>query len=136
MATPNLFLIYVTDTTASTAFYSDLFEMEPEMVTPRYVSFEVAPGVLFSLWSGASKSVTATPVRTSEVGLMVPGSAEAVTPSSPIGRPRVSTWSPNPTTKSSAALSSSPTRMGISSASHPWTESRLGGGVPRSPARA
>ncbi|WP_098731684.1 VOC family protein [Brevibacterium epidermidis] len=78
MATPNLFLIYVTDTTASTAFYSDLFEMEPEMVTPRYVSFEVAPGVLFSLWSGASKSVTATPVRTSEVGLMVPGSAEAV----------------------------------------------------------
>ena len=70
MATPNLFLIYVTDTTASTAFYSDLFEMEPEMVTPRYVSFEVAPGVLFSLWSGASKSVTATPVRTSEVGLL------------------------------------------------------------------
>lgn len=78
MPTPNLFLVYVTDTAASTAFYSDLFEMEPEMVTPRYVSFEIAPGVLLSLWSGARESVTATPVRTSEVGLMVPGSAEAV----------------------------------------------------------
>jgi predicted enzyme related to lactoylglutathione lyase len=78
MPTPNLFLIYVTDTAASTAFYRDLFEMEPEMVTPHYVSFEIAPGVLFSPWSGASESVTRTSVRTSEVGLMVPGSAEAV----------------------------------------------------------
>lgn len=78
MPTPNLFLIYVTDTAESTTFYSRLFDMEPEMVTPRYVSFAVAPGVLFSLWSGSSESVAATPVRTSEVGLMVPGPTEAV----------------------------------------------------------
>ncbi|MGC2939421.1 MULTISPECIES: VOC family protein [unclassified Brevibacterium] len=78
MPTPNLFLTYVTDTASATDFYSRLFEMEPAMITPRYVSFEIAPGVLFSLWSGASDAVTATPVRTSEVGLMVPGSAEAV----------------------------------------------------------
>jgi predicted enzyme related to lactoylglutathione lyase len=38
MPAPNLFLIYVTDTAESTAFYSRLFDMEPEMVTPRYVS--------------------------------------------------------------------------------------------------
>jgi catechol 2,3-dioxygenase-like lactoylglutathione lyase family enzyme len=78
MATPNLFLIYVTDVQRSTSFYSDLFEMEPVMVTPRYVPFEVAPGVLFALWSGAGDGVTAATPRSSEVGLMVPGSGDAV----------------------------------------------------------
>ncbi|WP_458112366.1 VOC family protein [Arthrobacter sp. R1-13] len=78
MATPNLFLIYVTDVQRSTGFYSDLFEMEPVMVTPRYVPFEVAPGVLFALWSGAGDGVTPTTPRSSEVGLMVPGSSDAV----------------------------------------------------------
>ncbi|GAA1617436.1 VOC family protein [Brevibacterium sanguinis] len=78
MSTPNLFLIYVTDTEASTAFYSDLFGMEPEMVTPRYVSFEVAPDVLFAVWSGGAEAIARAGARTAEVGLMVPGSAEAV----------------------------------------------------------
>lgn len=78
VATPNLFLIYVTDVQRSTGFYSDLFEMEPVMVTPRYVPFEVAPGVLFALWSGAGDAVTATTPRSSEVGLMLPGSSDAV----------------------------------------------------------
>ncbi|MGO1908742.1 MAG: VOC family protein [Brevibacterium linens] len=78
MTAPNLFLIYVTDAERSTAFYSDLFGMEPEMVTPRYVPFAVAPGVLFALWSGASEALESEPARTSEVGLMVPGSAAAV----------------------------------------------------------
>jgi hypothetical protein len=36
----------------------DLFEIEPVMTTPRYVPFEVAPGVLFALWSGRSDEVT------------------------------------------------------------------------------
>jgi catechol 2,3-dioxygenase-like lactoylglutathione lyase family enzyme len=68
MTTPNLFLIYVADVERATAFYSDLFEMEPVAVTPRYVPFEIAPGVLFALWSGRGATVTATTPRTSAVG--------------------------------------------------------------------
>jgi catechol 2,3-dioxygenase-like lactoylglutathione lyase family enzyme len=77
MTTPNLFLIYVTDVERSTRFYSELFGMEPVMVTPRYVPYEVAPGVLFALWSGRAEQVTDAP-RTSEVGLMVPGGGAKV----------------------------------------------------------
>ncbi|GAA1932101.1 VOC family protein [Brevibacterium antiquum] len=78
MATPNLFLIYVTDTERATKFYSDLFDMEPVMITPRYVPFSVAPGVLFALWSGGAEALAEHPPRTSEVGLMIPGAASAV----------------------------------------------------------
>ncbi|WP_026554726.1 VOC family protein [Arthrobacter sp. 35W] len=78
MTTPNLFLIYVTDVERATAFYSDLFGMEPVVTTPRYVPFEVAPGVLFALWSGRADAATAATHRTSEVGLMLPGSTAAV----------------------------------------------------------
>jgi catechol 2,3-dioxygenase-like lactoylglutathione lyase family enzyme len=78
MSTPNLFLIYVTDVERATAFYSDLFGMEPVMLTPRYVPFEVAPDVLFALWSGRAENAVPSTPRTSEVGLMVPGSAAAV----------------------------------------------------------
>lgn len=77
MTTPNLFLIYVTDVERATRFYNDLFEMEPKMITPRYIPYEVAPGVLFALWSGRSDQVTDAP-RTSEVGLMVPGGGDEV----------------------------------------------------------
>ncbi len=76
--TPNLFLVYVTDIDRSTAFYGDLFEMEPTMRTPRYVPFEIAPGVLFSLWTGRADQVRPELPRTSEVGLMMPGGADAV----------------------------------------------------------
>jgi catechol 2,3-dioxygenase-like lactoylglutathione lyase family enzyme len=78
MAAPNLFLIYVTDVERSTAFYSDLFDMQPKMTTPRYVPFELAPGVLFALWSGRAEQVTPELPRTCEVGLMVPGAQAAV----------------------------------------------------------
>lgn len=78
MATPNLFLIYVTDVERSADFYSDLFNMEPATVTPYYIPFEVAPGVLFALWSGNSENAEAATPRTSEVGLMLPGSQVAV----------------------------------------------------------
>ncbi|GAA4008002.1 hypothetical protein GCM10022384_62380 [Streptomyces marokkonensis] len=48
------------------------------MTTPRYVPFEVAPGVLFALWSGRADRVSPSTPRTSEVGLMVPGSSAAI----------------------------------------------------------
>ncbi|MFD2080713.1 Catechol 2,3-dioxygenase [Actinopolymorpha cephalotaxi] len=72
MSAPNLFLIYVTDVERSTRFYSDLFGIEPILTTPRYVPFEVAPGVLFALWSGRADTVTPSAPRSSEVGLMIP----------------------------------------------------------------
>ncbi|QGN31488.1 VOC family protein [Microlunatus sp. Gsoil 973] len=77
MTTPNLFLIYVTDVERSTRFYSELFGMAPTMVTPRYIPYEVSPGVLFALWSGRADQITDAP-RTSEVGLMLPGGGAKV----------------------------------------------------------
>jgi predicted enzyme related to lactoylglutathione lyase len=78
MPAPNLFLIYVSNAEAATAFYSDLFDIKPTFTSPAYVAFEVAPGVLFGLWSRRSEhAVPATP-RTSEVGLMVPRSGSSV----------------------------------------------------------
>lgn len=52
MSAPNLFLTYVSDAKRSTAFYSDLFDIEPNFTSPRYVAFEVTPGVLFAIWTG------------------------------------------------------------------------------------
>ena len=78
MPAPNLFLIYVREAEAATEFYRSLFDIEPVFTSPRYVAFEVAPGVLFALWTGRSDHATAGTPRTSEVGLMVPGSASAV----------------------------------------------------------
>ncbi|MGB3770413.1 MAG: VOC family protein [Rhodococcus sp. (in: high G+C Gram-positive bacteria)] len=71
MPAPNLFLVYVSDADASTAFYRDLFDLEPVFTSPRYVAFPVAPGVLFAIWTGAG---TPDPQarRYSEVALMVP----------------------------------------------------------------
>lgn len=78
MRAPNLFLIYVTDTERSTRFYSELFEITPNFVSPYYVAFEVADGVLFALWSRHGDAVTPEIPRLSELGLMVPGSADAI----------------------------------------------------------
>ncbi|ASD24169.1 glyoxalase (plasmid) [Cryobacterium sp. LW097] len=71
MTAPNLFLIYVSDVERATVFYSELFNIEPVTVTPRYVPFQVAPGVLFALWSGRGETVTRQTPRSSELGLMV-----------------------------------------------------------------
>lgn len=78
MSAPNLFLIQVQDAQAATAFYSDLFGIEPDFTSPRYVAYPVAPGVLFALWTGRNEHAIPGTPRTSEVGLMVPGSAAAV----------------------------------------------------------
>ena len=78
MSAPNLFLTYVSDAKRSTAFYSDLFDIEPNFTSPRYVAFEVTPGVLFAIWTGGSENTTPETPRTSEIGLMVPGPASAI----------------------------------------------------------
>ena len=75
MPAPNLFLVYVRDAAAATAFYRDLFDVEPVFTSPRYVAFPVASGVLFAVWTGRSENAPPATPRTSELGLMVPGSA-------------------------------------------------------------
>lgn len=71
MPTPNLFLVHVRDADASTAFYRGLFDVDPNFVTPRYVTFPVAPGILFGVWTGAGAPDASVP-RFSEVAVMVP----------------------------------------------------------------
>lgn len=78
MPAPNLFLVYVRDAEAATAFYRELFDLEPVFTSPRYVAFPVAPGVLFALWTGRNEHAEPSTPRTSELGLMLPGSASAV----------------------------------------------------------
>ncbi|KZF09471.1 glyoxalase [Rhodococcus sp. EPR-157] len=78
MPAPNLFLIYVRDAESATAFYSDLFEIQPTFTSPHYVAFEVARGVLFALWTGGGEHAIPSTPRTCEVGLMVPGPPSAV----------------------------------------------------------
>lgn len=78
MSAPNLFLIYVRDAEEATVFYGDLLGIQPCFTSPRYVAFEVAPGVLFAVWTGRNEHAVPSTPRVSEVGLMVPGSAAAV----------------------------------------------------------
>jgi predicted enzyme related to lactoylglutathione lyase len=76
MTAPNLFIVYVTDIERATNFYRDLFEIEPVMITPRYVPFEVAPGVVFALSDRGGEQVD--PNASFMVGLMVPRTEAAV----------------------------------------------------------
>ena len=78
MTAPNLFIVYVTDIERATNFYRDLFEIEPVMVTPRYVPFEVAPGVIFALSNRGGEQVGPKTPRSFVVGLMVPRTEAAV----------------------------------------------------------
>jgi predicted enzyme related to lactoylglutathione lyase len=78
MTAPNLFIVYVTDIERATNFYRDLFEIEPVMITPRYVPFEVAPGVIFALSNRGGEQVDPKTPRSFVVGLMVPRTEAAV----------------------------------------------------------
>lgn len=78
MPAPNLFIVYVNDVAASTTFYSKLFEMTPRFTSPRFVEFELAPGVGLALWSGHALGVGPSAPRTSEVCLNLPGGTAAI----------------------------------------------------------
>lgn len=78
MPTPNLFLTYVSDAQVSAAFYSDLFDMQPSFVSPRYVAFEISPDVLFAVWTGHTALLDGQAPRTSELGLMLDGGANRI----------------------------------------------------------
>lgn len=78
MPTPNLFLTYVSDAETSTAFYSDLFDMQPSFISPRYVAFEISQDVLFAVWTGHNTHMEEQTPRTSEIGLMLDGPATRI----------------------------------------------------------
>lgn len=78
MTRPNLFIAYVTDIDRAVAFYSDLFDMQPIVRTPRYVPFDLGGGVFFALWNARPDRLAADPVRTSEIALMLPRTDSAV----------------------------------------------------------
>ena len=78
MPTPNLFLTYVSDAETSTAFYSDLFDMQPSFISPRYVAFEISKDVLFAVWTGHNTHMEKQAPRTSEIGLMLDGPATRI----------------------------------------------------------
>ena len=105
MSAPNLFLTYVSDAKRSTAFYSDLFDIEPNFTSPRYVAFEVTPGVLFAIWTGRNGDTTRDTPRTSEIGLMGPGRPRRSMTPTERGSRRAYTSSRNRTTTCSAAPS-------------------------------
>ncbi|MDP9639307.1 hypothetical protein [Rhodococcoides fascians] len=56
MPAPNLFLIGVRETQAATAFYSDLFEIEPTFTSPHYMLLSTLPPVYCSRCGRATPS--------------------------------------------------------------------------------
>lgn len=83
MGAPNLFLIYVRDAAASARFYGDLFDMEPAFTSPFFISFDIAGGVSFAVWSGEdadadARAADAGDAPRHEIGLTLPGGAAEI----------------------------------------------------------
>ena len=68
---PNYFMNCVTDIERAVAFYNDLFEMQPAMSSPDFVSYDLGGSIIFAVWSSRADDVKANPVRLSEIGLSV-----------------------------------------------------------------
>lgn len=75
---PNAFLLYVEDVERSTTFYESIFDIEPVFTSPKYVAYEVFPGVTFALWSRHEQSLDPAAPRTTEIGLNISSSADEV----------------------------------------------------------
>lgn len=73
MTAPNLFITYVRDATAAAAFYADLFDIEPTLTTPDFVTLRVSPDVELAVWAGVSDAAVPATPRTSEVCVNVRG---------------------------------------------------------------
>lgn len=68
---PNWFCTFVTDTQRSTAFYNDLFDMEPSFVEQTFVTYSLEGGVQFALWSSHGVPTSIDAPRMSEMGIFV-----------------------------------------------------------------
>lgn len=71
MKTPDMTILYVRNTAASTQFYGELFGRAPAFDTPHFVSFVLDDGHQLALWSGpdehTSLPVAATQTATTEL---------------------------------------------------------------------
>ena len=67
---PNLQLIYVSDISKSTEYYTEVFNYEAVFKSPRYVVFTIDGDAQFAIWSGGDKPDTTIP-RFSEIGIML-----------------------------------------------------------------
>lgn len=74
-----VFIVYVSDTDASVAFYRDILQLEPDFVSPRYVTFALGEGVSLALWTGNSDALGSAGSRTAEVCINVPADQVGVT---------------------------------------------------------
>ncbi|MGF7123276.1 VOC family protein [Rhodococcus sp. TAF43] len=78
MRLPNQFLIYVSDTASSAAFYGELFGMQAQMLSHRYAIFDLGGGVVLALWGGKTRTADAPSVPAFEVGLLVEGGSPKI----------------------------------------------------------
>ena len=85
MKTPDMTILYVRNTAASTQFYRKLFDREPAFDTPYFVSFVLDDGHQLALWSGPDEHtplpVAATQTATTELCITLdegPSAIEAV----------------------------------------------------------
>lgn len=78
MRLPNQFLIYVSDTASSAAFYSELFGMQAQMLSHRYAIFDLGCGIVLALWGRKTRTADATPSPTFEVGILVDGGSTQI----------------------------------------------------------
>lgn len=74
---PNLQLIYVSDISRSTEYYSKVFNCEPKFKSPRYVVFPIDGQACFAIWSGGDAPDSNVP-RFSEIGIMLPTDGDVV----------------------------------------------------------
>ncbi|MDO4253439.1 MAG: VOC family protein [Rothia sp. (in: high G+C Gram-positive bacteria)] len=73
-----VFIVYVSDIDASTAFYTELLDLEVSFKSPRYVTMDLAPGVSLALWTGMKDSIETAGSRVSEVCLNLGGGEEEI----------------------------------------------------------
>ncbi|WP_424805495.1 VOC family protein [Rhodococcus sp. 27YEA15] len=71
-------MVYVRDAASSAAFYGELFGAEPEILSSRYMTFDLGGGVVLALWSGKSREVDPAAPRGFEIGLVVDGGSREI----------------------------------------------------------
>lgn len=78
MPAPNLFIVYVSDIARAAEFYSDLFEMAPRFTSPRFVEFDVAPGVGLALWTGHAENLESAEGHRGEICVNVENAPQSI----------------------------------------------------------
>lgn len=81
MKAPDMTILYVRDIAASARFYADLFDLVPDLETPRFTSFTQPGGHHLALWSGREEApapVADQHTPTAELCVTLPGAPQSV----------------------------------------------------------